>query len=173
MPADEAQQALVERKADGSDRDHRRGDTERKASGVHGNGEANIATGEIECAVRQIDNTEQAENQTEAARDHEQQRREGRPIEQLEKAHGRSLGQSLARDRPIAGFPPDPAEIATLAQTWGRDLHSRNGMQNPRQGRSGMYGSRPDIGTLRQSPASGLFVTTASTAAFSAGSCLI
>src|SRR5262249_51980026 len=102
VPTHKPQQSLIERKTNGSDGDDRGSASKYEASGMDRGGEADIATSEIERAMREIDDAKQTKNQTETARDHEEQGREGRPIKQLEKAHG----PSPARNHPIAGSPP-------------------------------------------------------------------
>ncbi len=90
VAAHEAQQPFGEHEPGDRDGDDRRHAAEDEAAAPHRHGEADIAAEQVERAVGEIDDAQQAENQRESARHHEQQRRERQSVEKLQHAHVRS-----------------------------------------------------------------------------------
>jgi hypothetical protein len=83
VSAHERQQPLREHEPDDRRRDHRPEAAENETTRPDRDGKTDVATDEIECAVSEIDDPEQAENQREPAGHDEQKRSKRQPIEEL------------------------------------------------------------------------------------------
>ena len=88
MAAHKAKKPLIKRKTQEGNCEDRGTAGERKAPCMNCSAEADISAHQVKRAVRQIDDTQQTEDQGEPARHNEQQGAKGRSVKKLKSAHG-------------------------------------------------------------------------------------